>query len=194
MPAFVVAVACSIVGAKILKNNCGKGPTGKAPGLTWTHWDVVGLRTTSSVWNVPGKYGPHGELFFFLIKKEPFAVTRAAEFKPFVLAETLKACALIGLHLMAAEGASASSSSCDAWNSRLGGPRHPLWKDDDVSWSGCESASGCEVYEHNNQCRAIEVIGQDWSSEGWRSFSAGSLELPHGLGPSLTRNEGCMSR
>ena len=59
-------------------------------------WDVVGLRTTSSVWNVPGKYGPHGELFFFLIKKEPFALTRAVEFKPFVLAETLGACALIG--------------------------------------------------------------------------------------------------
>ena len=24
---------------------------------------------------------------------------------------------------------------------------------------------GCEEYEHNNECRAIEVIGQDWSSE-----------------------------
>ena len=33
-------------------------------------WDVVGLRTTASFWNVPKKYGTHGELFFFLIKKE----------------------------------------------------------------------------------------------------------------------------
>ena len=31
----------------------------------------VCLRTASVEWNVPGKYGPHGELFFFLIHKEP---------------------------------------------------------------------------------------------------------------------------
>ena len=30
----------------------------------------VCLRTASVEWNVPGKYGPHGELFYFLIKKE----------------------------------------------------------------------------------------------------------------------------
>ena len=36
LPAFVVAIACSIVGAKICKR-CGKGPIGKASGLTWTH-------------------------------------------------------------------------------------------------------------------------------------------------------------
>ena len=28
-----------------------------------------------------------------------------------------------------------------------------------------ETSFGCEVYEHSNECRAIEVIGQDWSSE-----------------------------
>ena len=59
-------------------------------------WDVVGLRTTASVWNVPGEYVPHGELFFFHIKKEPFVLTKAVEFRPCVSAETLKACALIG--------------------------------------------------------------------------------------------------
>ena len=57
------------------------------------------------------KYGPHGELFFFLIKKEPFALTEAVQFKPFVPAETLKARPLIGLYLMAAEGESGSSGS-----------------------------------------------------------------------------------
>ena len=31
--------------------------------------DSVCLRTASVEWNVPGKYGPHGELFFFLIKE-----------------------------------------------------------------------------------------------------------------------------
>ena len=71
-------------------------------------WGVVGLRASSSVRDVPGKYGPHGELFFFLIKKEPFALTKAVDFKPFVPAETRKACALIGAHLMAAGGESGS--------------------------------------------------------------------------------------
>ena len=37
--------------------------------------------------------------FFFLIKKEPVAVSNEVPFKPFVSAETVKACALIGLHL-----------------------------------------------------------------------------------------------
>ena len=36
-----------------------------------THGNVVRLRTSSSVWNVAGTYGPHGELFFFLTKEEP---------------------------------------------------------------------------------------------------------------------------
>ena len=27
-------------------------------------WDSVCLRTASMEWDVPGKYGPHGELFF----------------------------------------------------------------------------------------------------------------------------------
>ena len=35
--------------------------------------DVVGLRTTGSIWNVPKKCGPHGQLLFF--------------FKPVVLRE-----------------------------------------------------------------------------------------------------------
>ena len=60
---------------------------------------------------LPGKYGPHGELVFFLIKKGPLALAKAVVFEPFVPAETLKACALIGLHLMAAESASGSSVS-----------------------------------------------------------------------------------
>ena len=35
-------------------------------------WDSAPLRTASTHWNVPGTYGPLGELFFFLInKKEP---------------------------------------------------------------------------------------------------------------------------
>ena len=33
--------------------------------------DSVRLRTASTLWYDPKKYGPHGELIFFLMKKEP---------------------------------------------------------------------------------------------------------------------------
>ena len=93
--------------------------------------------------NVLRKNGPHGELFFFLVKKEPFALTKAVDFKPFVPAETLRACALIGLHLMAADGASGSSGSQppdlgDAW--RNGCPRSPGWDSDVDFWTEGEGA------------------------------------------------------
>ena len=109
------------------------------------------------------KYGPYSDLFFFLIK-EPFALTQAVQFKPFVPAETLKACALIGLHLMAAgEVGSSGSQSPDVGDmGRHGCPKSPGWIS---SCSTSETSLGCEVYEHNNECQAIEVIGQDWSSE-----------------------------
>ena len=38
-------------------------------GPTWTR-AIVCLRTASVEWKVPEKYGPHGELFFFLIQEE----------------------------------------------------------------------------------------------------------------------------
>ena len=87
---------------------------------------------------------------------------------PFVLTETLRACALIGPHLVTAGGESGSSSSCGVFSPELGGipglggARYPLWKDD-VSCSASGRTSG--VYEHNSECRAVTVIGQDWSSE-----------------------------
>ena len=52
--------------------------------------DSVCLRTASMQWNVPGKNGPHGELFFFLIQKEPRT--------PFFSADVLKKCSLFALH------------------------------------------------------------------------------------------------
>ena len=97
---------------KILqKKNVWEGPCWEGVWPYLDPWDVVRLRTTSSFWNVLKKYKPHGELFYFLIKKEPFALTEAVQFKPFVPAETLKACALMGLQLMTAEGQSGSSAT-----------------------------------------------------------------------------------
>ena len=78
-----------------------------------------------------GSTGPHGELFVFLIKKEPIVLTKAVEFRLCVAAETLKACALIGLHMIAEE---ATSSSLKGTSPVLGGrwrcghPWNPLWK------------------------------------------------------------------
>ena len=44
--------------------------------------DSVCFRTASMEWNVPVKYGPHGELFFFLIQKEPALAPVDETFSP----------------------------------------------------------------------------------------------------------------
>ena len=36
-------------------------------------WDSVRLRTTSKQWNVPGRYGPFGALFFFFLEKSQWS-------------------------------------------------------------------------------------------------------------------------
>ena len=79
--------------------------------------------------------------------------------------ETLTACALIFLHLLAAEGeaGSSGSQSPDLGDMRRHGcPVSPEWIS---SCSTSETSCGGEEYEHNNERPAIEVIGQDWSSE-----------------------------
>ena len=82
--------------------------------------DSVCLQTASMHWNVPGQYGPHGELSFFLIQKEPATMPGSETFSPFFAAEfrsfffsadLLKKCALVALHLIAEEGKD-SESGC----------------------------------------------------------------------------------
>ena len=48
-------------------------------------WDSVCFRTASTEWNVPGQYGPHGELFFFMIQKELAIVPDSETFSPFII-------------------------------------------------------------------------------------------------------------
>ena len=59
-------MADSFVGAKILPKMWeGAHWEGVWPCLD--PWD--GVRTASTYWNVPGKHGPHDDLFFFSIKE-----------------------------------------------------------------------------------------------------------------------------
>ena len=140
--------------AQALCQRYGKDRSWKVFGFTWT-WDSVRLRTASTHWIVPGKCGPQGELFFFLIQKESVVATNEVLPNPFVSAETLKASALIGLHLLAAEGeGEGGSSGCqspdlgDTW--RHGCSISPEW------FSPCSArvTSGGEEYDHNNECPA----------------------------------------
>ena len=64
LPVVVVAMASSIVGAKILRELL-EGPCWEGVWPCLDPWDVVRLRTSSSHWNVPRKHWPHSELFFF---------------------------------------------------------------------------------------------------------------------------------
>ena len=118
-------------------------------------------------------------------RRSPSPLQRQWCLKPFVPAETLRA---LCFDWSAPDG----SRRC-LWVllvlrclfAGLNGPRYPLWKEN-VSCSGNESFG--EVYEHNSECRAIEVIGQDWSSKMVALFPrglgawAGSFELLHGHG------------
>ena len=49
----------------------------------------------------------------------------------------------------------------DMW--RYGCPQSPVWGGNE--WAGSEDASSLEYYEHNVDNLAIEVVGQNWSSE-----------------------------
>ena len=134
---------------KDFAKDVGRGPVGKASLDPWT---LCVLRTSSRVWNVLGKFGPHGEVFFFLIQKGPFAL------KPCVPAETLKACALSGLHLMAAGGESGSSSSSgvsspELVRGTLCGKKTLLAPEMRAQWV-------MRCFEHNHECLAVEVIRQ----------------------------------
>ena len=46
-------------------------------------WDSVRL----TQWNVPGRYWPYGEFFFFFLKKEPMVLSELVRFGPSISAE-----------------------------------------------------------------------------------------------------------
>ena len=117
-------------------------------------WDSERLRTASTPWNVPGKYGPHDELFFFLLTKEAVVLSESIEFGPCISTKMEKACALIGLHMMAEEISLRSDSATspdlgDMW--RYGCPKGPVWSSNGVEWAGSEGMSSFGVLRA--QCR-----------------------------------------
>ena len=50
-------------------------------------WDSVRLRKASTQWNVPGRYGPSGELLFLFLKKEPMVLRELVRFGPIEVKE-----------------------------------------------------------------------------------------------------------
>ena len=52
------------------------------PWLYQDPWDSVRWRTASTHWNVPKKYGSHGELFSSPLKKEPLVLSELVDFGP----------------------------------------------------------------------------------------------------------------
>ena len=80
----------------------------------------------------------------------------------------MKTCALIGLHMMAEESAlwsdrGSSPDPGEMW--KYGCPKSPVWSGDGFEGERSESTSTLEYYEHNVDNLAIEVVGQNWSSD-----------------------------
>ena len=107
------------------------------------------LRTASMEWNVLGKYGPHGEFFFFLIQKELVGETRSSFFNADIrthlfTVDVLKMCALIALPFIAEEGRG-GEDGChapdlgDEWEVRC--QESPMWESEGEAWSEDENAS-----------------------------------------------------
>ena len=88
---------------------------------------------------MPGMYGPHGELFFFLIQKEQATAPNNETFSLFInlgirfpcfAADVLKKCALIALHAMADEGRGGDGFQVpelgEGW--KMGCQNSPMWE------------------------------------------------------------------
>ena len=136
------------------------------------------MDTSSTEWNVPGKYGPHGELFFFLIHMKPAMVSGSENFSPFVNADI---CAEEGSD---GEGCHAPGLG-DEWE--VGCPKSQMWEGGDGAWSEDESVSSSGSREGNVGNDALHVIGLYGPGDKISLFLVDcelakvAFELPHGL-------------
>ena len=116
---------------------CGKGPTGKASGLAWTHgtWCVhVHQPAIGMSWRNMG----HTQSFSSSSSGSQWLSRRQRSSSPLSLRNRSRRGALIGLHLLAAEddaGSSGSQSSDleDVW--RCGCSKSPDWDSVVESWT-----------------------------------------------------------
>ena len=150
-------------GAQAWCQRCGTNL--KVFSLIWTPGTACVRAQPLHALECPKKYGPHCELFFFFHKKEPMVPSELVNFGSCVSTETVKACALNGLHMMAEENAFRSDSDLspdlgDIW--RYGCPKSSVWSNE---WAGSEDASSLEDYEQNVDNLAIEFVGQNGSTE-----------------------------
>ena len=157
----------------------------------------VCLRTASVEWNVPGKHGPHGELFVFLIQAEPASMPGSETVSPFInadirtpffSADVLKKCALVALHLIAEEGRDGEGCRFhglgDVWEIRC--PKSPMWEIGDEAWSEDESVSNGSR-EGNVGIEALHVIGL-YGHDDKISLFLKYWALPHGPGHAVPGN------
>ena len=80
LPTFVVAMSFSIVGAKLLQNrSVGRALLGRRLAYSGPMERCGFCAQQPSVWNVPVKYGPHGELFFFFHREGAFCSHKGSE-------------------------------------------------------------------------------------------------------------------
>ena len=168
---------------------------------------VLCLRTASMEWNVPGKCGPHGELFCFLFQKEPAIVPNSETFSPFVnpgirslslfSANVLKRCAFIALHVMAEEGRDGDGSQVpeqlgEEW--KMGCPKSPKWESEGEARSEDESVSSTASRKGSSCNDALHVIGLYGPGHKISLFPSGlgagkgGCELPQGPGHAVSGN------
>ena len=183
------------------RQRCGTNRCGKVFGPLWIRGTAC-VCAASTHWNVSGKYGPHGEFFFFLLKKEPMVLSELVECGPCFSAEKVIACSLNGLHMMAEENALRSDrdSSPDLgemWE--YGCPKSPVWSGDGFEGKRSGDTSSEEYYEHKFDNLAVGVVRQNWSSqvislflEDWEVGRVVLIKLPLANGPFVPRNEGCV--
>ena len=133
--------------------------------------DTVCLRTASMEWNVPGKYGPQCELFFFLIQKEPAIAPNSETFSlSSILASALPFSPLMSLR-------SARFSPCTLWrkkeeksptwrkSGKWTAQRSPKWESEGEAWSEDESVSSTASHKDNMCNNALHVIGLHGSGD-----------------------------
>ena len=144
-------------------------------------WDSVRLRTTATQWNVSGRYWPYGELFFFLLKKEPMVLREVVPF-----GHSIRPHGELLFFLMQKKPAFVPDS--EAFNSFIG---------DDflVPELNCGSEASEDDQADNVSNEAFYVIGlhgscdkisrylQDWEVGGGK----GSPELPYSIGYAMPR-------